>query len=145
MLIFTILEIETRNFLNQKLFSFFVNVQLTQDQEYLKYTGVRVLHGLFCPWSSPGKNTGVGRHLLLQGIFLTQGVNLRFFCLLHWQADFRPLAPPGEGNGNPVFLPGESQGWRSLMGCPLWGHTELDTTETTQQQQQHHLGSPELP
>ena len=29
----------------------------------------------------------------------------------------------------PVFLPGESQGWGSLVGCPLWGHTELDTTE----------------
>ena len=33
----------------------------------------------------------------------------------------------------PVFLPGESQGWRSLMGCSLWGRTELDTTEATQQ------------
>ena len=33
-------------------------------------------------------------------------------------------------------LPGESQGRRSLVGCRLWGHTELDTTEVTQQQQQ---------
>ena len=31
----------------------------------------------------------------------------------------------------PVFLPGESQGWGSLMGCRLWGHTESDTTEAT--------------
>ena len=30
---------------------------------------------LFCPWESPGKNTGVGCHSLLQGIFLTQGLN----------------------------------------------------------------------
>ena len=39
----------------------------------------------------------------------------------------------GEGNGNPLqcFLPGESQGWGSLMGCGLWGHTESDTTEAT--------------
>ena len=29
----------------------------------------------------------------------------------------------------PVFLPGESQGQRSLVGCCLWGHTESDTTE----------------
>ena len=36
----------------------------------------------------------------------------------------------------PVFLPGESQGQRSLVGCRLWGCTELDTTEATQQQQQ---------
>ena len=42
----------------------------------------------------------------------------------------------GEGNGNPLFLPGESQGWRSLLGCRLWGRTESDTTEATSQQQQ---------
>ena len=30
---------------------------------------------LFCPWDFPGKNTGVGCHFLLQGIFLTQGSN----------------------------------------------------------------------
>ena len=41
-----------------------------------------------------------------------------------------------EGNGNPpVFLPGESQGRGSLVGCRLWGHTELDTTEQQQQQE----------
>jgi len=33
-----------------------------------------------------------------------------------------------------VFLPGESQGLGSLMGCHLWGCTESDTTEVTQQQ-----------
>ena len=37
----------------------------------------------------------------------------------------------GEGNGTPVLLPGESHGRRSLVGCSLWGHTELDTTEET--------------
>ena len=39
----------------------------------------------------------------------------------------------GEGNGNPLqlFLPGESQGRGSLVGCRLWGHTESDTTEVT--------------
>ena len=37
----------------------------------------------------------------------------------------------------PAFLPGESQGRRSLVGCRLWGRTELDMTEVTQQQQQH--------
>ena len=31
----------------------------------------------------------------------------------------------------PVFLPGESQGQRSLVGCRLWGRTESDTTEVT--------------
>ena len=31
----------------------------------------------------------------------------------------------------PVLLPGESQGWGSLVGCCLWGRTELETTEAT--------------
>ena len=30
-----------------------------------------------------------------------------------------------------MFLPGESQGWGTLVGCHLWGHTELDRTEVT--------------
>ena len=37
---------------------------------------------LLCPWDSPGKNTAVGYHFLLQGIFLTQGSNLCLLCLL---------------------------------------------------------------
>ena len=54
-------------------------------------------HGLqptrFCgPWNFPGKNIGVGCHFLLQGIFLTQGLNL---CLLHWQVDSSPLSHQG--------------------------------------------------
>ena len=40
----------------------------------------------------PGKNTGVGCHFLLQGIFPTQGSNLR---LLHWQADSLRLIHQG--------------------------------------------------
>ena len=35
----------------------------------------------------------------------------------------------------PVFLPGESQGQGSLVGCSIWGCTESDTTEETSQQQ----------
>ena len=52
-----------------------------------------------CPQDSPGRNTGVGHHALLQGIFLTQGWNLYLsclLCLLHWQAGSLPLAPPGK-------------------------------------------------
>ena len=46
---------------------------------------------LLCPWSFPGKDTGVGCHFLLQGIFPTQGSKLHLLCLLHWQADSLPL------------------------------------------------------
>ena len=38
---------------------------------------------------------------------------------MHWRRKWQPT---------PVFLPGESQGRGSLVGCRLWGHTELDTT-----------------
>ena len=40
---------------------------------------------LLCPWDSPGKNTRVGCHFLLQKIFPTQGLNPHLFYLLHWQ------------------------------------------------------------
>ena len=46
---------------------------------------------------------------------------------MRWRRNWQPT---------PVFLPGESQGQRSLVGCCLWGRTESDTTEVTQQQQQ---------
>ena len=51
---------------------------------------------LLCPWDSLHKNTGVGCHSLLQGIFLTQGSNPHFLHLLHQQAGSLPLAPPGK-------------------------------------------------
>ena len=46
---------------------------------------------------------------------------------MHWRRKWQPT---------PVFLPGESQGRGSLVGCRLWGRTESDMTEATQQQQQ---------
>ena len=143
---------------------------------------------ILCPWDSPGKNTGVGCYALLQGIFLTEGLNM---SLLHCRRILHQLShkgsprilecarsihlhfyccPDRRGKGGwcklgeqhcriytvtckrgscgelphstgspawssaqltPVFLPGESQGRRSLVGCRLWGHTESDTTEVT--------------
>ena len=44
------------------------------------------------PWNFSGKNTGMGCHFLLQGIFLTQGSNP---CLLNWQADSLSLSNQG--------------------------------------------------
>ena len=45
---------------------------------------------------SSGKNTRVGCHALLQGIYPTQGSNLCLPCLLHWQVGSLPLVPPGK-------------------------------------------------
>ena len=44
-------------------------------------------HGLLCPWNSPGKNTGVDSHFLLQGIFSAQALNpslLHCMQILYW-------------------------------------------------------------
>ena len=51
---------------------------------------------------SPGKNTELGCHELLQGIFPTQGSNPRLLCLLNWQAGSLPLVTPGK----PEEIPG---------------------------------------
>ena len=45
---------------------------------------------------SPGKNTGVGCHALLQGIFPTQGLNQGLLHILHWHEGSLPLALPGK-------------------------------------------------
>ena len=47
---------------------------------------------LLCLWDSPGKNTGVGCHVLLQGIFLTQGLSQCLLWLLHCRQIFYCLA-----------------------------------------------------
>ena len=41
--------------------------------------------------------------------------SLSLFTFMHWRRKWQPT---------PVFLPGESQGWGSLVGCHLWGRTE---------------------
>ena len=50
------------------------------------------------------------------------GTSLSIFTFMHWRRKWQPT---------PLFLPGESQGWGSLVGCRLWGRTESDTTEVT--------------
>ena len=48
--------------------------------------------------------------------------SLSLSTFMHWKRKWQPTL---------VFLPGESQGRGSLVGCRLWGHTELDTTDAT--------------
>ena len=76
------------------------------------------------PWTEePGRLQSMGS----QRVGHDWATSLWLFTFMHWRRKWQPT---------PVFLPGESQGQRSLVGCRLWGHTELDTTEATQQQQQ---------
>ena len=96
-----------------------------------------------------GKNTGVDYQFLLQGIFLTQGLNLH---LLHWQAGSLLLSLQGspcrrhrrhgfdpwvgkipwrrKKQPTQVFLPGESHGQRSLVAI-IHRVAESDTTVNT--------------
>ena len=46
--------------------------------------------------------------------------SLSLFTFMHWRRKWQPT---------PVFLPGESQGQGSLLGCRLWGRTESDRTD----------------
>ena len=48
--------------------------------------------------------------------------SLSLFTVMPWRRTWQPT---------PVFLPGESQGRGSLVGCRLWGCTESDMTEAT--------------
>ena len=48
--------------------------------------------------------------------------SLSLFTFMHWRRKWQ---------ATPVFLPGDSQGRGSLVGCRLWGHTESDTTDVT--------------
>ena len=49
-------------------------------------------------------------------------LSLSLFTFMHWRGKWQPT---------PVFLPGESQGRGSLVGCRLWGRTESEMTEAT--------------
>ena len=71
------------------------------------------------PWTEePGRLQSIGS-LRVGHDWAT---SLSLFTFMHWRRKWQPT---------PVFLPGESQGQRSLVGCCLWSCTELDTTEAT--------------
>ena len=79
------------------------------------------LHGLqparlLCPWNFSTKNTGVGCHALLQGIFLTQGLNSSVRHLLHCRQVLYWLSHCGSQEGCLALNPAPT-----LIGCVIWG------------------------
>ena len=71
------------------------------------------------PWTEePGRLQSMGSRRVRHNCV----TSLPLFTFMHWRRKWQPT---------PVFLPGESQGRGSLVGCRLWGRTELDTTEVT--------------
>ena len=71
------------------------------------------------PWmEEPGRLQSMGS----LGVRHDWAASLWLFTFMHWRRKWQPA---------PMFLPGESQGRGSLVGCRLWGRTESDTTEAT--------------
>ena len=71
------------------------------------------------PWTEePGRLQSIGSGRVRH----EWATSLSLFTFMHWRRKWQPT---------PVFLPGESQGWGILVGCHLWGRTELDTTDAT--------------
>ena len=70
------------------------------------------------PWEEPGRLKSMGSLRVKHN----WAASLWLFTFMHWRRKWQPT---------PVFLPGESQGRGSLVGCCLWGRTELDTTGST--------------
>ena len=69
------------------------------------------------PWmEEPGRLQSMGS----RRVGHNWATSLSLFTFMHWRRKWQPT---------PVFLSGESQGRRSLVGCRLWGLTESDTTE----------------
>ena len=83
------------------------------------------------PGKSHGQRSLVGCSPWGRWVRNDWATSLSLFTFMHWRRKWQPTL---------VFLPGESQGWGSLVGSHLWGRTESDTTEATQQQQQHVSG-----
>ena len=74
----------------------------------LRPHGRRGPHGSSVHGDSSDKNTAVGYHALLQGIFPTQGSNPPLLCLLHWQVSSLPLSHQGvKVYFSPVFYQGD--------------------------------------
>ena len=80
-------------------------------------------HSSTLAWKIPWMEEPSGLQSMgLRGVGHDWANSFSLFTFMHWRRKWQPT---------PVFLPGESQGRGSLVGCHLWGRTESDTTETT--------------
>ena len=100
------------------MYSLYVYMFLTQQSEK-----AMAPHSSTLVWKIPWMEEH-GRLQSMESLRLGHdwATSLSLFTFLHWRRKWQPT---------PLFLPGESQGQWSLVGCRLWGHTELDPTEVT--------------
>ena len=95
----------------------------TSSRSHIKLPAAMAPHSSTLAWKipwmeEPGRLQSMGL-LRVRHDWVT---SLSLFIFMHWRGKWQPT---------PVFLPGESQGRGSLVGCHLWGLTESDTTEAT--------------
>ena len=100
------------------MYSLYVYMFLTQQSEK-----AMAPHSSTLVWKIPWMEEH-GRLQSMESLRLGHdwATSLSLFTFLHWRRKWQPT---------PLFLPGESQGQWSLVGCRLWGPTESDTTEVT--------------
>ena len=105
---------------------FYINLQLSRENNGIladKMEKAMAPHSSTLAWKipwmeEPGRLQSMGS----LGVGYNWATSLSLFTFMHWRRKWQPT---------PVFLPGESQGQRSLVGCCLWGRTESDMTEAT--------------
>ena len=80
-------------------------------------------HSSTLAWQIPWmEEPGGPQSMWSLGVGHDLAASLSLFTFMHWRRKWQPTL---------VFLPGESQGWGSLVGCRLWGRTESDMIDTT--------------
>ena len=99
--------------------------EFSKATEYKNQLYLHILapHSSTLAWKIPWmEESGRLQSMGSRGVRHDWATSLSLFTFMHWRRKWQPTA---------VFLPGESQGWGSLVGCRLWGRTESDTTEAT--------------
>ena len=98
------------------LFLFIISSSITMEKAMAPHSSTLAWK---IPWTEePGRLQSMG----LRTVGHDWATSFSLFTFMHWRRKWQPT---------PVFLPGESQGRGSLVGCHLWGHTESDMTEVT--------------
>ena len=110
--------------LEKCLFRYSVHFSIGYFFSLLYYMGlIMATHSSTLAWKIPWMEETSGLQSMGSLKFRHDWANsLSLFTFMHWRR---------KGQPTPVFLPGESQGQGSLVGCRLWGRTESDTTEAT--------------
>ena len=111
---------------------------LSLEFSWWEYWSHFLLWGIFSPrdWTQISSISCTARGFFTTSPPGVHGVTRSRTRLSDFTFTFHFHALEKEMATTPVFLPGESQGRGSLVGCRLWGRTESDTTEVTWQQQQ---------